>query len=91
MEDPEWQFDTIKGPSTSRSNGAGADAGSKQSAQLTALIKPALTRIKKAHESQGTNTQLITDLLKAFELAEVSKPGITEKLVKEICTTMQGL
>lgn len=92
MEDPEWQFDTIKGPSTSRAaGGGGSGAGSKSSTQLATLIKPALTRIKKAHESQGTNTQLITDLIKAIELAEVSKPGVAEKLVKEICTTMLAL
>lgn len=90
MEDPDWQFDTIKGPSTSRNAGAAA-GDSKSSTHLTSLIKPALTRIKKSHESQGTNTQLIADLIKAFELAEVSKAGVTEKLVKEICTTMLAL
>ena len=39
----------------------------------------------------GRRDSELTELSKAFELAEVSKPGILDDLVREICTTIQAL
>lgn len=90
LEDPDWQFDTIKGPSTSGGSASGGGGNSGGASLLDTLIKPALKGIKKKHESDGS-TQLISDLSRVFDLAEVSKPGLTKKLVDEICKTMLSL
>lgn len=41
-------------------------------------------------EHSAASLALIAELGKAFELAEVSKPGVCDMLVQEICKTMAG-
>lgn len=89
LEAPDWQFDTVKASSASALSKKMATKEAKS--KLTSLIVPALKKIKKSHEGDGSNVLPITELIKAFELAEVSKAGITEKIITEICQTMLSL
>lgn len=101
MQDPGWDFGTVKGaPSALKSAGsagpASASAASDKSRVLTQLLVPALERIKRKYESENPEhppsaLSTLTDLAKALELAEVSKPGLCESLVSEVCTTMLSL
>jgi serine/threonine-protein kinase 24/25/MST4 len=105
--DPEWDFGTIKGaiagldkesdavnlPATAATE---EPSGPAESRILNSLIIPSLKQIRKEREADsadlGPNAlQLISDLSKAFELAEAAKPGISQNIVREICTSMLSL
>lgn len=97
---PDWEWPsggTIKGaPSGSGGDsGGGAAAEDDATRMLKKVIVPALAKIKADQSKESGRTAadlaLITELSKAFELAEVSKPGILDDLVREICTTMLSL
>ena len=102
MEDPGWEFGTIKGGAMSGGGGGGgaakaaAPAADAKDRMLKSVILPALVKIKREQGQQNpdrsaSDLALITELSKAFELAEVSKPGVLDALVQEICTTMLSL
>jgi len=92
-----WDFGTVRGSVPGGdSSGKAAAAGPKESRMLTSLIVPALQKIKEAKEAETPDhpaaaLALFAELTRAFELAEVAKPGICESLVREICTTMLSL
>eukprot|EP00039_Didymoeca_costata_P031576 m.35442 g.35442 ORF g.35442 m.35442 type:complete len:400 (+) comp8883_c0_seq2:204-1403(+) len=97
LEDPNWEFGTVKmksgGDSKANSNDDNSNDGSRM---LNQVIKPALDQVKKNIEKENPDRSaaqlaLITELSKAFELAEVSKPGLLDSIVREICTTMLSL
>lgn len=96
-DDFAWDFGTVRGAvKEADAKGAGAASGVKESRMLTSLIVPALHKIKEAKEKEAPDhpasaLALFAELQKAFELAEVAKPGICENLVREICTTMLNL
>lgn len=96
--DVSWEFGTVRGaiPDAGKAAGGAAAAGPKESRMLTSLIVPALQKIKEGKEAEEPDhppaaLALFAELQKAFELAEVAKPGICEMLVREICTTMLSL
>lgn len=99
MEDPNWQFDTIKGAPAALSAGdSGGDSAARndKARVLKQVIQPALEKIKAKMASENpsrssSDLALIAELGKAFELAEVSKEGLCERLTQEICTTMLSL
>jgi len=101
MEDPGWEFGTIKGGSAAGGGSGGSSAPSKPAVDakdrmLKSVILPALVKIKREQgqqnpERSASDLALISELSKAFELAEVSKPGVLDALVQEICTTMLSL
>lgn len=96
MEDPGWTFDTVKGAPAGFSASSSHDGASSSNGKdrvLKSVILPALNKIikSKKESEEGANTSSIEELKKAFELAEVSKAGICESLVQEICTTMLSL
>ena len=64
-----------------------------QARVLNSVIKPALEKIKASMKEANpdrpqSDLALISELSKAFELAETSKSGICESITEEICTTM---
>ncbi|XP_065887485.1 serine/threonine-protein kinase 25-like [Dysidea avara] len=65
-------------------------AGSPKSTKLFTVVSPVIQRCKDSLSFEGAQPKKLNDLLRAFELAEVSKPGITEKLISGIVqrTTM---
>ena len=74
--------------------GDGAPSASKQS-KLQAVLLPALAQAKKKvaaenPEHPAAALKLVDELSKALELAEVSKPGISDRIVEQICMTMSG-
>lgn len=95
---PEWQF-TIAARKPGQvpsfqSEKSEPDLGPNR--MLKGVIQPALEKIKAAIQKESPDRSaaslaLITELSKAFELAEVSKPGLLDKVVNEICTTMLSL
>jgi hypothetical protein len=97
---PDWEWPsggTVKGAPRGGGSG-GDDAGAPAddgSRMLKKVIVPALAKIKDEQAKETGRTPadlaLITELSKAFELAEVSKPGILDDLVRESCTTMLSL
>lgn len=100
LEDPRWEFGTIKGPSTSRSGGSGGDSAAAQTEDkarvLHKCIKPSLATIQATMKSENPDRSaadlaLISELAKAFELAEVQKAGVCQALTSEICTTMLAM
>jgi serine/threonine-protein kinase 24/25/MST4 len=102
MEDPNWEFGTVRGALPSGgggSGGGGAGAGPAKEDKrriLNSVIKPALEKIKKSMKEANpdrpaSDLALITELSKAFELAETSKEGLCQSLTEEICTTMLSL
>lgn len=97
-DDGSWDFGTVKGAlkDTDASKSGGSGAGSEKSRMLTSLIIPALhtikeNKLKETPDHPAAALALFGELQKAFELAEVAKPGICEMLVREICTTMLSL
>eukprot|EP00052_Salpingoeca_macrocollata_P030580 m.320122 g.320122 ORF g.320122 m.320122 type:complete len:400 (-) comp23800_c0_seq1:24-1223(-) len=94
--DPSWEFGTVKGAPSGLDAGSAA-SGTSESKVLSAVIVPGLKKIKASKEAEGDESysgaalQTISELIKAFELAEASKPGICKSLVDEICTTMLSL
>ena len=98
MEDPGWEFGTVKGVPAGMAGAAAAAPPPKQDKArvLKGVIKPALEKIKAAMkeenpERSAADLALISELSKAFELAETSKTGICESITQEICTTMLSL
>lgn len=99
MEDPNWEFGTIKGGPSGGGGAASAAAAPAEDAKdrmLKSVILPALVKIKREQGQQNpdrsaSDLATITELSKAFELAETSKPGVLDALVQEICTTMLSL
>jgi len=100
LEDPNWEFGTVKGaPSALRDDGGdggGGAAARDKSRVLTAVIVPALEQIRRRMQNEdpsrpAADLALIAELSKAFELAEVSKKGLCQSLTQEICTTMLSL
>lgn len=95
MEDPGWEFGTIK----SKSVPGGGSASQKKEDKarvLNKVIKPSLSKIaadmkKDNPDRSASDLALITELAKAFELAEVQKSGVCEALTQEICTTMLSM
>lgn len=96
MEDPGWEFGTIKGGAVAaivKSSGETEDTATRM---LKKVIVPALAKIKTqmAAENKDRSAKdlaLIDELSKAFELAHTSKPGVLDALVREITTTMLSL
>jgi len=63
---------------------------------LIKTIKPALTKIAAQMKADNpdrsaSDLALISELAKAFELAEVQKEGVCQSLTQEICTTMLAM
>ena len=57
------------------------------------MMRPVQAKKKVAAENPdhpAASLKLVDELGKAFELAEVSKPGISDKIVEQICMTMSG-
>eukprot|EP00051_Salpingoeca_urceolata_P026986 m.479559 g.479559 ORF g.479559 m.479559 type:complete len:402 (-) comp21505_c0_seq1:228-1433(-) len=96
-DDGGWEFGTVKGGAAAAAMAAASGGeGGSESRILNAVIAPALKKIKSNFEQEDpshpqASLRLIDDLVKAFELAETSKPGICGNLVQEICTTMLRL
>jgi len=98
-EAPDWKF-TIA-PRDANAIAASLKEESKEpdlgpNRMLKGVIQPALDKIKAQTKKDDPDRSaaalaLITELSKAFELAEVSKPGLLDKVVNEICTTMLSL
>jgi serine/threonine-protein kinase 24/25/MST4 len=95
LDDPDWNFGTVRGalPTNGGANGTAGSAVGEGGADgpLESVVIPSLDKIRdryEADEHQECNRQSIEELSKAFQLAEQSKPGFTEKLIQEICTTM---
>ncbi len=60
---------------------------------LKQVLLPALAAARKKIETENpeagaVSLQLMTELGRALELAETSKPGVCERLVAEICAAM---
>jgi serine/threonine-protein kinase 24/25/MST4 len=96
LGDPGWEFGTIKGAPTVSATSAASPAKSSKQRMLQEVIQPALTKIEQQMKKDNpdraaASLKLIAELSKAFEFAEVSKPGILDALVREICTTMLSL
>jgi len=96
LPDPNWEFGTIKGLPSGGGAASSAPKAQDTKRMLNDVIVPALVKIKadtkKEHpDRSAAKLALITELSKAFELAEVSKPGLLDTLVREICTTMLSL
>lgn len=95
LEDPRWEFGTIKGVKNTPSASATQQKEDKARV-LNKVIKPALEKIRKEMEKDNpdrpaSDLALINELAKAFELAEVQKSGVCESLTQEICTTMLSM
>lgn len=95
MVDPEWEFGTIKGNPT---GGVARQASVKAAVtkKVDSVVKPALAKVKEQMQKDNpdrsqADLSLITELSKAFELADVSKPGLSDKVVDEICSAMLAL
>eukprot|EP00049_Salpingoeca_infusionum_P001716 m.50323 g.50323 ORF g.50323 m.50323 type:complete len:414 (+) comp11155_c1_seq1:157-1398(+) len=93
MEDPEWEFGTVK---ATTSPVVAAQAAQEAAGPLQGTVIPGLREIKDrfadaSTDLEGTNIEQITELIKAFELAEESKPGVTAAIVKQLCATMADL
>lgn len=94
LEDPNWVFGTIKG---AKSTATSAAAKKEDKARvLNKVIKPSLEKIMKQMKEENPDRSaadlaLISELAKAFELAEVQKEGVCEALTQEICTTMLAM
>lgn len=101
MDMPDWRFTIQQRSGADIAKAMAAEEGSKEpdlgpNRMLKGVIQPSLEKIKaqiKKDNPDRTAAQLalITELSKAFELAEVSKPGLLDKVVNEICTTMLSL
>lgn len=93
--DSDWVFGTVKGAPSSMDAHGGDSAN--ESRILSSVIVPGLQKIKEGREAEpeegrpASALQLISELSKAFELAEASNPGLCQSLVGEICTTMLSL
>lgn len=99
LEDPDWNFGTVRGALPTE-GGASAGAGDSSAGgasapsatgPLESMVLPALEKIRERYsndDAQECNPGTIAELVKAFQMAEQSKAGFTEKLVQEICTTM---
>lgn len=95
LEDPNWEFHTIRGKPTNSSSEPEPKVQEDKSRVLN-MIKSKLETIKADTQKENpdrssTDLALISELSKAFELAEVAKTGICEKLTREICTTMLSM
>jgi len=95
MEDPNWEFGTVKGAPAGFGAAAAAPAAPKEKKAriLNDVIKPALAKLKKQMQEENpqrpaSDLALISELSKAFELAETSKEGLIDSITSEICTTM---
>jgi len=100
LEDPDWNFGTVRGalPTNGGSGGGGGGGGGSggkgADGPLESVILPSLDKIRDRYEAddqQESNRQSIEELSKAFQLAEESKPGFTQKLIQEISTTMLSM
>mmetsp|Transcript_145414 Transcript_145414/g.205870 ORF Transcript_145414/g.205870 Transcript_145414/m.205870 type:complete len:403 (+) Transcript_145414:32-1240(+) len=100
MEDPNWEFGTVRGSmpkSTSGGDAAAAAPKEEDKARvLNSVIKPSLEKIKASMQEanpdrSASDLALIAELSKAFDLAETSNAGICESITQEICTTMLSL
>ncbi|XP_077987579.1 serine/threonine-protein kinase 25-like [Glandiceps talaboti] len=88
-----WQFDTVKiqpfSPNKIQPNGEADQVAEPtsvvtrqpKSESLQSLFVPLLTKLKEKH---STHNASIDELRNAFDLAEESSPGITDKLVEQI-------
>jgi len=95
-DDVTWDFGTVRGAVKDADTKLSSSGPAKESRMLNSLIIPALHKIKESKEKETPDhpaaaLALFSELQKAFELAEVAKPGICESLVREICTTMLSL
>jgi len=97
LEDPNWVFNTIKGTAAlNNMPGVSAPKPKEDKSRVLNMIKAKLETIKNTTQTENpdrasSDLALITELGKAFELAEVAKGGICEKLTQEICTTMLSM
>eukprot|EP00042_Codosiga_hollandica_P019237 m.58846 g.58846 ORF g.58846 m.58846 type:complete len:412 (+) comp49201_c0_seq2:264-1499(+) len=103
LEDPNWEFGTVKatpGQVAAARAAAAADSSSSASSTQTSkalatVLLPSLAQIKKKMaenpDAAPAALKIIDELGKAFELAEVSKPGISTKIVEQICVAMSGI
>ncbi|XP_070538367.1 serine/threonine-protein kinase 25-like [Ptychodera flava] len=89
MDIGDWQFETIR-PSKLQPNGDALQepeavqvmtTRQPKSESLQALFVPLLTSLKEKHRHHNAS---IDELRNAFDLAEESSPGITDKLVEQI-------
>lgn len=104
LADPGWEFGgTVKGRAAMdaaaapvRSPPSNAAPGATRPRILASVIEPALEMAKKKLQEEdadhpAASMTLIAELAKAFDLAEVSKPGVCQLLVDEICKAMAKL
>lgn len=107
IADPGWEFGgTVKGRAAVEASAAHSDLAAARKALspvaasrpriLASVIEPALEMAKKKLQEEdaehpAASLALIEELAKAFDLAEVSKPGVCQMLVDEICKAMAKL
>jgi len=97
FNDPDWEFGTVKGGvSPVVAAEASSSASASKLSKLQSVIQPSLQLAKKKlqadnPEHPSASLKLVDELSKAFELAEVSKPGLADKIVEQICMAMSGM
>lgn len=95
LEDPDWNFGTVKGAPAKLVGGANTStASSGPKSALDDVIINSLEQVKSELKSQPEakfHEQSFTALVNAFKLAEEAKGGISEKFVEELCQAMSSL
>lgn len=96
LEDPKWEFGTIKGAKHAPGGSSVVAKKEDKARVLIKTIKPSLTKIAAQMKTDNpdrsaSDLALISELAKAFELAEVQKEGVCQSLTQEICTTMLAM
>uniref|UniRef100_A0A4W3J3B7 non-specific serine/threonine protein kinase n=1 Tax=Callorhinchus milii TaxID=7868 RepID=A0A4W3J3B7_CALMI len=91
---PVWTFPTVRPSTLSKlQNGAAMQSSPKpqestkrqpKSKCLTTLVNPMFRELREKHKVSGGNLGAIEELENAFNLAEESCPGISDKLVAQM-------
>uniref|UniRef100_A0A4W3JKQ8 Serine/threonine-protein kinase 24 n=1 Tax=Callorhinchus milii TaxID=7868 RepID=A0A4W3JKQ8_CALMI len=82
---PVWTFPTVRPSTLSKlQNGAESTKRQPKSKCLTTLVNPMFRELREKHKVSGGNLGAIEELENAFNLAEESCPGISDKLVAQM-------